>query len=385
MYCYAFNKSYAVTGLPVIAVVVLAGVYKGRKRICKRKETLTIENYVNNIYEHPVADSVVYEENACENTCESGYQSLQQSSSYNSQVSVDANEDDIADIVRAKPSGTKKNTVNTVNVSENLASMTVKHADLCVHFEKLVQHSDKNVTSELYANTGTQTFSAKETNRRDIFGRPFQFSCYLDKFNKTAQWNKSDSKLSLPLSAFNLHSIQVQASSFHDIPAIYEKFCFSKDTRLASPVVEYCLTGCKKLSEHALVELPIINDGKESLEIIKFRSDEGLNQLTDVEHIPILEKENKDLETFSIIRQDKALIYTQSFSGFCCVTHGPRDCMSMYAFLFGSYKKVMDNKEVRLALYIADELHKFKDYNQVCVIFVLLLYWYCVYHHQSRY
>ena len=327
----------------------------------------------------PAPDSVGYEENACEKPCESGYQSLQQTSSYNSQVSVDASEVDIADPgtrVRAETSETEENIINTVNVSENLASMTDKSADLNVHFEKLVQHSDKNVTSELYTNTGTQTFPAKETNRRDTFGRPFQFSCYLDKFNRTVEWNKSDSKMSLPLSALNLHSIQVQASSFHDIPAIYEKFCFSKDTRLASPVVEYCLTGCKKLSEHALVELPIINDGKQSLEIIKFKSDEGLNQLADLEHIPILEKENKDLETFSIIRQGKALIYTQSFSGFYCVTctHGPRDCISMDAFLFGSYKKVMDNKEVRLALYIADALHKFKDYNQVCVTYSSWLY-----------
>lgn len=351
----------------VFIIGVLAVVYKRRKHICKRKETLAMDIDLNNTSGLPVNGSLGYEENSCEGPCESGYQSLQQPSSYNSQVTLDDSEVDRADPglrVRAETSGTKENTINTVNVSEDLASMTDKSANLNVHFEKLVQHSDVNVTAELCANTGTQTFPIKETNRRDIFGRPFQISCYLDKFNRTVQWNESDSKMSLPLSALNLHSIQVQASSFHDIPAIYEKFCFSKDTRLASPVVEYCLTGCKNMSEHALVELPIINDGKLSLEIIKFRSDEGLNQLSDVEHIPILKEESKDVETFCIIRQDKALIYTQSFSGFCCVAHGQRDSISMNAFLFGSYKKVMDNKEVRLALYIADELHKFKDYNQ---------------------
>lgn len=227
------------------------------------------------------------------------------------------------------------------------------------------QQNVKNLTSELFVNTETQTFQNKEHNQRDIFGESYQHDCYLDKFNRTLYWEKSDTKMTVPLSAVEFHAIHTQASSFDDINAIRNKFCFSNETRLASPVVEYRLTGCTKLEAYALVELPVINDSKQPLNVWKFCSDEGMTQNLIIEHVPILEKENADYDAYCIIEREKVLIYTKSFSGFLCTTHGERLRICMHAFLFGSYKKIKENPEVRLSLYIADELHKFTDYNQV--------------------
>lgn len=58
-------------------------------------------------------------------------------------------------------------------------------------------------------------------------------------------------------------------------------------------------------------------------------------------------------------------IYTKSFSGFYCTTCGHRE-LKLKAFLFGSYKRFQPNRhEVRLMMYVADEVFKIQDYRRV--------------------
>ena len=301
----------------------------------------------------PPSDGNSVVDGYCESGCESGYHSLQQTPSFRSERSVDCTENKTN-----SQDGQAIERMGVLEASEDLIDMP----NVTIRYEKLLTNRDTNLTSELFSNAETQTLGPKESNQRDIFGNVYQHSLYLDKFNRTVQWDKSDSKMTIPASAVALHKLYVQASSFDNIPAIFEKFCLTANSRLASPVVEYCLTGCKSLTEHALVELPILNGGTE---VYKFRSDDGIKQFAETESVPVLEEADFSIDTFCILKREKVLIYTKTFSGFLCVNHGLRPNFHLKAFLFASYKKVMQSPEVRLNLYVADELHDFTDYNQV--------------------
>ena len=229
--------------------------------------------------------------------------------------------------------------------------------------DKPVILEPKNLTVDLYSNAETQTIDMKQCNMTDIFGQRYQYQCYLDNFNRTLSWDKSDSKLTLPASAVEHHKVEVHASTFDDIPAVVEKFSLSADTRIASPVVEYRLTGLMQLCDYALVELPFIGE-TEAIDIWKCPSDGGLFQTMESQKVPVLKHENTDYDLYCVLEEGKVRIYTKSFSVFFCTKHGARDDFCLQTFLFGSFKKI-SKYEVRLCLYIADELHKFTDYKQV--------------------
>lgn len=221
----------------------------------------------------------------------------------------------------------------------------------------------KNLTSELSSDAETQTFETKRNNVRDTFGNIYQHSCYLDRFNRKLTWDRSDCKMTLPESAVVNHNVEAYASSFDSLPSIYEKFSLPPETRLVSPVVEYRLPGMKKLDDFALVELPFF--GKpDYIEVWKCPSDEGMYQTTECLNVPILEKADMNSDLWCLIENGKVRVYTKSFSVFFCTCRGQQRSLYLRAFLFGSYKKILKRKEVQLSLYIADELHKFTDYNQ---------------------
>ena len=222
----------------------------------------------------------------------------------------------------------------------------------------------RNLTSGLVINAETQTSVVKLSNARDVFGNVYQHHCCLDNFSRTLAWNKSDCKMTLPETAVREHKIEVHASSFDDIPSIYEKFSLSLDSRLASPVVEFRLPGTKLLEDFAVVELPVI-DNPEDLEVWKCPSDEGMYQTLERQKVPFLNKGNNAADLFYLAEDGRVRVYTKSFSVFFCTCKEQRTSFCLRALLFGSYKKIRETFEVRLSLYIADELHKFVDYNQV--------------------
>ena len=233
--------------------------------------------------------------------------------------------------------------------------------------QKSVGHEAKNVTKELFINHGTQTLEAKQCNLTDIFGQRYQYSCCLDRNNRTLSWERSDCKLTLPSSAVEEHNVEVHASTFDDIPAICEKMSLSPDTRVSSPVVEYRLTESQKLNDFALVEIPYVGEMTD-IEIWKCPSDSGMHQTLERVKVPVLEKENNEYDCFCVLENGRARVYTNSFSVFFCTRHQTeRNDFCLQAFLFGSFKNILDKYEVTLSLYIADELHKFTDYNQVSI------------------
>ena len=308
--------------------------------------------------------SVTFSNINYENGRESGYNSLSYTESFSSDLNVK-----ICDNLSKNKDGQAQVSKALGEVTDELPAIRevtdIFEGDIpkiSTHYEKLVSNQDTNLTSELFSDAETQTKNPKESNQRDIFGNVYQHSQYLDIFNTTVQWDKSDSKMTIPASAITEHKLFVQASSFDDIPAIYQKFRLTGDMRLASPIVEYCFTGCKSLQEHALVELPILSG---DIRVYKFCSDGGIRQCSELEQIKDSEEEDFSYDTFCIIKREKVLIYTKTFSGFMCINHGTRQKFNLKAFLFASYKKVMQSPEVRLNLYLADELHNFTDYNQV--------------------
>ena len=349
-----------VVGLIVIILILINVIY-----ICKRKRH-TFNLHKRSLSERRVsfkkrpeiitASTVTsFADGYSESGLESGYQSLRQTPSLKSEVST-ASIYTTTDAEFEDEQVTEQTYV--VEVSEVLNDIP----DISICYEKPRTNHDANLTSELFSDAETQTIKQKESNMRDVFGNVFKHTQYLDKFNRTVQWDKSDSKMTVPASVISDHNLLVHASSFDNIPAIYKKFSLSADKRLASPVVEYCFTGCKSLTDHALVELPILTG---DTEVYKFCSDCGIDQIAELRPIRVLDKEDFSFDTFCIIKRDKVLIYTKTFTGFICINHGSRTNFNLKAFLFASYKKVMQNPEVRLNLYIADELHNFTDYNQV--------------------
>ena len=251
--------------------------------------------------------------------------------------------------------------------------------------QKSIGHEAQNVTTELFINHGTQTLEAKPCNMTDIFGQRYQYSCSLNRNNRTLSWERSDCKLTLPSSAVEEHNVEVHTSTFDDIPAICEKMSLSPDTRISSPVVEYRLTDNKKLDDYALVEIPYVG-AVIDIEIWKCPSDSGMHQTLERVKVPVLEKEKNEYDCFCIVEKGKARVYTKSFSVFFCTKHQTeRNDFCLQAFLFGSFKKILDKYEVTLSLYIADELHKFTDYNQVSIYQYIPGYFviFCVKHRLS--
>ena len=221
-----------------------------------------------------------------------------------------------------------------------------------------------NFSRGLSNDAETQTFETKRSNVRDTFGNIYQHNCYLDRFKRTLTWDRSDCKMTLPESAVEYHKVEAHASSFDNLPSIYEKFSLPPETRLVSPVVEYRLPGMETLDNFALVELPFI--GKpDCIEVWKCPSDEGMYQTTECRSVPILETADTEKHLWCVIENRKVRVYTKSFSVFFCTCREQPSNLYLRALLFGSYKKILERKEVRLSLYLADELHKFKDYNQV--------------------
>ena len=235
------------------------------------------------------------------------------------------------------------------------------------NLHKSFEYTSKNITTELFVNHGTQTLELKPCNMTDIFGQRYQYSCCLGRNNRTLTWERSDCKLTLPSSAVEEHNVEVHTSTFDDIPAICEKMSLSTDTRISSPVVEYRLTDSEKLDDFALVQIPYVGEMKE-IEIWKCPSDSGMHQKLERVKVPVLEKENNEYDCFCVLENGRARVYTKSFSVFFCTKHQTeRNDFCLQAFLFGSFKKILDKYEVTLSLYIADELHKFTDYNQVSI------------------
>lgn len=252
--------------------------------------------------------------------------------------------------------------VNSSEESERLTSIDGNmNLDL---LNKTPLLNEDNDLKSYYKDTQTQTGPEKTSNCRTIFGKPFDHNFLLGPSNATVQMPDSDVKMTLPQSVLKDNKVEVNCSSFSSISPMRRKLGLSDNERIASPVVEYSLTGIGKLSEHALVVLPFFGSNEE-LKVRKFKSDEGLHAVVNSEEIPMQGKENENRDIFYIVKDWSVYIYTKSFSGFYCTTcrHRP---LRLKAYLFGSYKRFTNplRFEVRFALYIADELMKFADYSK---------------------
>lgn len=62
-------------------------------------------------------------------------------------------------------------------------------------------------------------------------------------------------------------------------------------------------------------------------------------------------------------------IFTKSFSGFYCTISGHRE-VTLRAVVFGSYKRILGNLEVRVMLYVVDEIFQFEDYKAVSYFYI---------------
>ncbi|KAL4222087.1 hypothetical protein ACF0H5_018128 [Mactra antiquata] len=222
-----------------------------------------------------------------------------------------------------------------------------------------------NLTSEYHKNSATQTCPKKVSNRRNIFGKNFDFVEHLTGNNNTLQMPNSEVKMTLPTRVLTDGGVEVNSSTYRSLPELYEKFDISQDNVIASPAVEYILTGHTDLPYHAVVIMPFIGD-EADLKVWKFRSDDGSSSPVDTFEVLRQGKTNEELDLFYNIRGNFVHIYTKSFSGFYCTTCKHSRELRLHAYVFGSYKRFLQplRYEVRMEIYIADEILKFEDYNE---------------------
>ncbi|XP_053373780.1 uncharacterized protein LOC123531472 [Mercenaria mercenaria] len=253
-----------------------------------------------------------------------------------------------------------------ISVDDDLPNetRTLLEKDIISNIAKSNKIPNENVLSNHFKDTFTQTSPEKESNRRTIFGKPFEHNFLLGMSNATAQMPNSDVKMTLPQSILRHNQVEVNCTSFDTLSPLRRKLGLNDDERIASPVAEYALTGYGLLPDYAVVIIPFIGSPAD-LKVRKFQSDEGLNTVVKSIDVPRQGKMNEDVDVFYILKDSFVYVYTKSFSGFYCTTcrHRP---LRLRSFLFGSYKRFTNplRHEVRVMIYIADELMKFADYRE---------------------
>ncbi|XP_053373786.1 uncharacterized protein LOC123531340 isoform X5 [Mercenaria mercenaria] len=211
----------------------------------------------------------------------------------------------------------------------------------------------------------TQTGPVHITNRRTIFGHPFEHTIFIDESSSNLAIPSSDVILSLPRSVLKSGKVEVNCSSFSSLADLRKKLGLSDNEVLASPVVEFAITGYSVLPEHARVVLPFVGSASD-LTVKKFKSDEGLNTVATSVEIAEKLKQNEDLDSFYTVEGSSVIVYTKSFSGFYCTgcRHKRQIDLNLKSFIFGSYKRINRKCEVGISTYIADEIFKFTDYQK---------------------
>ncbi|XP_052814289.1 uncharacterized protein LOC128241412 [Mya arenaria] len=258
-----------------------------------------------------------------------------------------------------------------LNVAEIRSENDSDYKTTLISFDLLEKHTlnnKGNLLTDHYMDSSTQTEVGSETNRRTIFGKRFEHRFLVDQSRATVEMPDSNVRMTLPVKELISHPIEVFCSSFDNIAAIRKKLGVSENLDIASPTVEYALTGNPALCDVAVIVLPFVGS-EESLKVWKFKSDEGIRQVPETVEVPKKGKQNEQLDLFYIVQDRHVFIYTRSFSGFYCTVDRHRE-IRLRAFLFGSYKRIMPNDnsqprmEVRIALYIADEILKYDDYKK---------------------
>ncbi|XP_045168129.2 uncharacterized protein LOC123531340 isoform X2 [Mercenaria mercenaria] len=224
---------------------------------------------------------------------------------------------------------------------------------------------DTNLLTTYFAESYTQTGPVHITNRRTIFGHPFEHTIFIDESSSNLAIPSSDVILSLPRSVLKSGKVEVNCSSFSSLADLRKKLGLSDNEVLASPVVEFAITGYSVLPEHARVVLPFVGSASD-LTVKKFKSDEGLNTVATSVEIAEKLKQNEDLDSFYTVEGSSVIVYTKSFSGFYCTgcRHKRQIDLNLKSFIFGSYKRINRKCEVGISTYIADEIFKFTDYQK---------------------
>ena len=202
------------------------------------------------------------------------------------------------------------NTENTVNYNtENTSKDTDDHVIKTLYedqgFATFVEMIEKkqpiyrgNELRDHYKDIACQTVQKENScNRRTIFGNPFEHSCILDMKNPTFVMPWSEVKVRLPDSILQKHPIEMHGTSFDSITSIHEKIKISDDEMVASPAVEYVLTGVSALEDYAVVIMPFLGN-REDIRVWKFLSDDGMQTKVEPFEVPIKSKENIDQPLF---------------------------------------------------------------------------------------
>jgi len=164
-------------------------------------------------------------------------------------------------------------------------------------FHKDLKTPKWNTLADHYNTSSTQTEMESEINRRTVFGERYEHRYLLTKNSACIQLPASDVIMTLPRKELMDHPIEVYGSSFDNIAAIRKKMAIPDDLDLASPVVEYAITGNQVFIEYAVVQLPFIG-ASETLKVWKFKSDEGLHQVTKSVEVPLKDKLNVYADMF---------------------------------------------------------------------------------------
>lgn len=213
---------------------------------------------------------------------------------------------------RTTSSNNKNNKLFDVGAKEDNSQLTFYYSNIDNTFfssvtdriERFKKASDclinRNTLDYNFKSIETQTEEISISNKRDVFGKPFEHCFSVSTKKCSVQMPHSDVILKLPESAIKDHPMEVLCTSFRFMPEIRRKFGIVNDEQIASPVVEYSLTGYGNLSDYACVELPFIGDVSE-LSVWKFISDEGLLETPVKVKVQLKGKTNENLDLYYVV------------------------------------------------------------------------------------
>lgn len=173
--------------------------------------------------------------------------------------------------------------------------------DIASIIEKKNNIPNENIFANHTKDSFTQTGPGKESNRRTIFGKPFDHNFILGMSNGTAIMPNSEVKMTLPASLLKHNQVEVNCQSFRTINQLRKKLGLATDENIASPVVEYALTGYGPLQDYAVVIMPFLGSPSD-LKVRKFQSDEGLNTVVESVDVPLQGKTNEDVDAFYVVK-----------------------------------------------------------------------------------
>lgn len=173
--------------------------------------------------------------------------------------------------------------------------------DIVSKIKKSNNIPNENIFANHTKDSYTQTCPGKESNRRTIFGRPFDYNFILGMSNGTAVMPDSEVQMTLPTSLLKQNQVEVNCQSFRTINQLRKKLGLAADENIASPVVEYALTGYGTLQDYAVVIMPFLGPPSD-LKVRKFQSDEGLKTVVESADVPLQGKTNEDVDAFYIVK-----------------------------------------------------------------------------------